>query len=132
MERSVDILAQLLVVVDISAIEAQIQLEELAVAIDVIEDILCRVQHHLADSCLFNADLTGYAHTVFRAVARLLIRPVDFVLVWRLFIRPNETLLAGKDQTTAVGNDSIDTKALWRHRHVDEELTTHGAYEEVT
>ena len=40
MERSVDILAQLLVVVDISAIEAQVQLEELVVAIDVIEDIL--------------------------------------------------------------------------------------------
>ena len=40
MEGTVDILAQLLVIVDISAIEAQVQLEELVVAIDVIEDIL--------------------------------------------------------------------------------------------
>ena len=81
MEGSVDVLAQLLVFVDISAIEAQVQLEELVVAVDVIEDILRRVHHHLADACLFNADLSGYAHTVFRAVTRLLVRPVDFVLV---------------------------------------------------
>ena len=39
MEGAVDILAQLLVIVDISAIEAQVQLEELIVAIDVKEDI---------------------------------------------------------------------------------------------
>ena len=81
MEGSVDVLAQLLVVVDISAIEAQVQLEELVVAIDVIEDILRRVHHHLADARLFNADLSGYAHAVLRAVTRLLVGPVDFVLV---------------------------------------------------
>ena len=41
-------------------------------------------------------------------------------------------MLAGEDQTTAVGRDSIDAEALRRPGHVDEELTTHGAHEEVT